>query len=148
MGGRTMPRPTLDREGLSVRRKEGSCLVGPGSWHLYLHAALGALEHGGEARLLRVGEHAGDACIVELRLSELGLPGGVVAGNSDEAVVGHGRDESVPDSYSSSHSEASASGSGVSPEAVRLRATYLPMRSNSRFTAAPSVQASDTFVSS
>ena len=85
-----MPRPTLDREDLSVRRKEGSCLVGPGSWYLHLHAALDGLEHGGEARLLRVHEHAGDACIVELRLGELGLPGGVVTGNSDEAVVGHG----------------------------------------------------------
>ena len=83
MGGKTVPRPTLDREGLSVRRKEGSCLVGPCHRHLHLHAALGGLEHGGEARLLANAEQSGLAPMFEG--TEGGVQVKVPAARADEA---------------------------------------------------------------
>lgn len=139
-----------------VQIQHASGFVGTIGGHLYLHAALRGLEQSGEAGLVLVREHARNARVFELCFGELGVARSIVAGDGNEAIViGHGsvgawewRAESAPDSYFSSHFSASASGSGVSPVVVRLRATYLPIRSNSRFTAVPSSHASDTFVCS
>lgn len=89
-GSTSGPQGRCSWEQLSVVIQHGSRVVGVAGRHLHLYAALCGLEHCREAGLVCVGEHAGEARLLQPRLGELSVAPRVVAGNGDEAVVGHG----------------------------------------------------------